>query len=166
MRHSSSVTRPAPRRTAILGLLATFAGFALLPCGVAAASITLFEPPLYHPASVNGQRASAPAPGRALPLGRSTVSVGRSKPLHSQRTPDSTTRRSSPGGHLALLLASLLGSAVNRCVCRTHVRPVSSPTRRIPHRSHNRSASSGPIRCSSPSSRLCPRPAPTSLGCS
>ena len=34
---------------------------------------------------------------------------------------------------------------------------VSSSTRRIPHRSYNRSARRGPTRCSSPSSRSCPR---------
>ena len=76
VRHSSSVTRPAPRRTAILGVLATFAGFALLPCGVAAASITLFEPPLFSAGpppgaglSVNGQSGVGGYPWKSAPPG-------------------------------------------------------------------------------------------------
>jgi hypothetical protein len=73
MRDCSSVTRPAPRRTAILGLLATFVGFALLPCGVAAASITLFEPILYHLGSVNGQMGVGPGPWKSAPLGANSV---------------------------------------------------------------------------------------------
>lgn len=55
MRHSSSVARPAPRRTAFAGALATFASFALLASGVAAAAThtTNFEG--LAPGSVNGQ---------------------------------------------------------------------------------------------------------------
>ena len=116
---------------------------------------------LSRPSSTLGpstdRAASAASPGRALPLARS-------RRVSQPQPTDSTTRRSSPT--LAVLPASLLGSAVNRCVCRTHVRLVSSPTRRIPHRSHNRSASCGPRRCSSPSSRSCPRCPPSSPDCS
>ena len=68
MRDSNSVTRPAPR-AAIVGVLATFVSFALLPCGVAAASITLFEQPLFHPGSVNGQSGVGGFPWKSAPLG-------------------------------------------------------------------------------------------------
>ena len=61
MRDSNSVTRPAPR-AAIVGLLATFVSFALLPGGVATASITLFEPILFDLGSVNGQMRQRPRP--------------------------------------------------------------------------------------------------------
>ena len=63
MRHSRSVTR------AIVGLLAAFVSFALLACGVAAASITLFEPPLFHPGSVNGQSGVGGFPWKSAPVG-------------------------------------------------------------------------------------------------
>ena len=63
MRHYRSVTR------AIVGLLAAFVSFALLACGVAAASITLFEPPLFHPGSVNGQSGVGGFPWKSAPLG-------------------------------------------------------------------------------------------------
>ena len=57
MRGSSSVTRRARRRTAILGLLATFVSFALLACGVAVADTVTsnFENPPFTQATVNGQ---------------------------------------------------------------------------------------------------------------
>ena len=130
VRDSNSVTRPAAR-AAIVGVLATFVSFALLPCGVAAASITLFEGPLFHPGSVNGQSGVGGFPWKSSPPGTINC-VDWPVATPQQLTQDSTTRRSSPT--LSLLLASLLGSAVNRCVCRTHVRLVSSSTRRIPHR--------------------------------
>ena len=63
MRHSRSVTR------AIVGVLATFVSFALLPGGVAAASITLFEPTLFHPGSVNGQSGVGGFPWKSAPIG-------------------------------------------------------------------------------------------------
>ena len=69
MRDSNSVTRPAPR-AAIVGVLATFVSFALLPGGVAAASITLFEPPLFRPGSVNGQSGVGGFPWKSAPLSR------------------------------------------------------------------------------------------------
>ena len=82
---------------------------------------------LRRPSSTLGpstdRAASAASPGRALHLGRS-------RRVTQPQPKDSTTRRSSPT--LSLLLASLLGSAINRCVCRTHVGRVSSSTRRIP----------------------------------
>ena len=63
MRYSRSVTR------AIVGLLTAFVSFAVLACGVAAASITLFEPPLFHPGSVNGQSGVGGFPWKSAPLG-------------------------------------------------------------------------------------------------
>ncbi len=143
--------------------LAAAVSIFLLVSGVAAASITLFEPLLFRLGSVNGQMGVGPGPWKSSPPGTITVSIGRSQPPQ-QLTQDSTTRRLSPAP--PLLPAILLGSASNRCVCRTHVRLVSSPTRRIPHRSHYRSVRRGSIRCSSPSSRLCPRRPPTSPDCS
>jgi uncharacterized repeat protein (TIGR01451 family) len=78
VRHSTSAIRPARRRTAIVGVLATFAS-AWLACGVAAADTvaTDFEAPAFQPASVNGQPVNAPprwksaVPGNipSLPLG-------------------------------------------------------------------------------------------------
>ena len=53
--------------------LATAASVALLVSGVATASITLFEAPLFHLGSVNGQSGVGGFPGRALPLGRSLL---------------------------------------------------------------------------------------------
>ena len=55
MRHSSSVSRPAPRRTAIMGLLATFVSFALLAPGVAVAATHTTDFEGLAPVSVNGQ---------------------------------------------------------------------------------------------------------------
>ena len=63
VRHSRSVTR------AIVGSLAAFVGFAVLACGVAQASITLFEPPLFHPGSVNGQSGVGGFPWKSAPPG-------------------------------------------------------------------------------------------------
>ena len=68
MRDSNRLTRPAPR-AAIVGVLATLVSFALLPGGVAAASITLFEDPLFHPGSVNGQSGVGGFPWKSAPLG-------------------------------------------------------------------------------------------------
>ena len=72
VRDSNSVTRPAPR-AAIVGVLATFVSFALLPGGVAAASITLFEQPLFHLGSVNGQSGVGGFPWKSAPTGRDSV---------------------------------------------------------------------------------------------
>ena len=63
VRRSRSVTR------AIVGSLAGFAGFALLACGVAAASITLFEPTLFRVGSVNGQTGVGGAAWKSSPVG-------------------------------------------------------------------------------------------------
>ena len=63
VRHSRSVTR------AIVGSLAAFVSFALLPGGVAAASITLFERPLFLPGSVNGQNSVGGFPWKSAPVG-------------------------------------------------------------------------------------------------
>ncbi len=68
MRDSNRLTRPAPR-AALVGVLATFVSFALLPGGVAAASITLFEQPLFHPGSVNGQSGVGGFPWKSSPTG-------------------------------------------------------------------------------------------------
>ena len=51
----------------MVGLLATFVS--LLACGVAAASITLFEPPLFHLGSVNAQSGVGGFPWKSAPLG-------------------------------------------------------------------------------------------------
>ena len=50
-------------------MLATAVSMALLMCGVAAASITLFEPPLFHPGSINGQSGVGGFPWKSAPLG-------------------------------------------------------------------------------------------------
>jgi hypothetical protein len=52
-----------------LMVLATAASMALLVSGVAAASITLFEAPLFHPGSVNGQSGVGGFPWKSAPLG-------------------------------------------------------------------------------------------------
>ena len=49
--------------------LAMAASMALLVSGVAAASITLFEPPLFHPGSVNQQSGVGGFPWKSAPLG-------------------------------------------------------------------------------------------------
>ena len=55
MRDSGSSPRPAPRRTAIVGLLAAFASFALLAPGVAVAATHTSDFEGLTPGSVNGQ---------------------------------------------------------------------------------------------------------------
>ena len=67
MGRSSSVTRPALPRTAIVGLLATCVSIALLPCGVAVADTvtTTFDAPTFHLGSVNGQPFGLPSPPAA-----------------------------------------------------------------------------------------------------
>ncbi len=69
MRHASRSTRSAA--PVIVGVLAAFAGFAVLTCGVAAASITLFEQPLFHtvPGSINGQSGVGGFPWKSAPPG-------------------------------------------------------------------------------------------------
>jgi len=52
-----------------LMVLAAAASMALLVSGVAAASITLFEPPLFHPGTVNGQSGVGGFPWKSAPLG-------------------------------------------------------------------------------------------------
>ena len=49
--------------------LAAAVSMVLLVSGVAAASITLFEPPLFHLGSVNGQSGVGPVPWKSAPLG-------------------------------------------------------------------------------------------------
>ena len=53
----------------MLMMLATAVSMALLTCGVAAASITLFEEPLFHPGSVNGQSGVGGFPWKSAPPG-------------------------------------------------------------------------------------------------
>ena len=53
----------------MLMVLATAVSMSLLACGVAAASITLFEPPLFHPGSVNGQSGVGGFPWKSAPPG-------------------------------------------------------------------------------------------------
>ena len=66
MHHSRRVTR------AIAGLLAGFVSFALLACGVAAASITLFEPPLFITGSVHEQSGVGGVDWKSSPPGAIT----------------------------------------------------------------------------------------------
>ena len=95
VRHSSSVTRPAPLRTAIVGLLAAFVSFALLPCGVAAADTvtTDFEsfqacsppqPVFVATCTVDGQdgwKSALPGQiGPSLPIGYDQQVVGNHLP--------------------------------------------------------------------------------------
>ena len=56
VRRSSSVTRPALLRLAIVGSLATFAGIALLACPVALADAITTNFENITPGSVNGQQ--------------------------------------------------------------------------------------------------------------
>ena len=53
----------------MLTVLATAVSISLLACGVAAASITLFESPLFHPGSVNGQSGVGGFPWKSAPPG-------------------------------------------------------------------------------------------------
>jgi uncharacterized repeat protein (TIGR01451 family) len=53
----------------MLTVLATAVSISLLACGVAAASITLFEPPLFHLGSVNEQSGVGGFPWKSAPLG-------------------------------------------------------------------------------------------------
>ena len=53
----------------MLMVLATAVSMVLLVCGAAAASITLFEPPLFHLGSVNGQSGVGAGPWRSAPPG-------------------------------------------------------------------------------------------------
>ena len=50
-------------------VLATAVSISLLACGVAAASITLFEAPLFHLGSVNGQSGVGGFPWKSAPPG-------------------------------------------------------------------------------------------------
>jgi uncharacterized repeat protein (TIGR01451 family) len=52
----------------MLMVLATVVSMVLLVCGAAAASITLFEPILFHLGSVNGQMGVGPGPWKSAPL--------------------------------------------------------------------------------------------------
>ena len=51
----------------VLMVLATAVSMSLLACGVAQASITLFEPPLFHLGSVNGQSGVGGFPWKSGP---------------------------------------------------------------------------------------------------
>ena len=84
-----AVHRSRSATRAIVGLLAASVSFALLACGVAAASITLFEPPLFHPGSVNGQSGVGGFPWKSAPPGAIPS-------CHPIPRSDTTTRRSSP----------------------------------------------------------------------
>ena len=53
----------------MLLVLATAVSMALLPGGVAAASITLFEPLFFHLGSVNGQSGVGAVPWKSSPTG-------------------------------------------------------------------------------------------------
>ena len=53
----------------MLMVLATAVSMALLTCGVATASITLFEPTLFRLGSVNGQSGVGGFPWKSAPLG-------------------------------------------------------------------------------------------------
>ena len=64
----------------MLTVLATAVSISLLACGVAAASITLFEPPLFHTGSVNGQSGVGGVHWKSSPTGAINCLVGRSPP--------------------------------------------------------------------------------------
>ena len=53
----------------MLMVLTTAVSMVLLVCGVAAASITLFESPLFHPGTVNAQSGVGGFPWKSAPLG-------------------------------------------------------------------------------------------------
>jgi uncharacterized repeat protein (TIGR01451 family) len=53
----------------MLMVLTTAVSMVLLVCGAAAASITLFEAPLFHPGTVNGQSGVGGFPWKSAPLG-------------------------------------------------------------------------------------------------
>ena len=145
VRDSKSVTRPAPR-AAIVGVLATFVSFALIPCGVAAAVVTNFE--TFTIGTVDGQGGLplAAQPWKsARPWGDPGVGVLPTDSMTSRLCPINLSFR-----------PRRLRSECSRCVCRTHVRRVSSPTRRIPAGFYHQPARSGTIRCSPPSSRSSP----------
>ncbi len=94
----------------MLMVLAAAVSMVLLVCGVAAASITLFEAPLFHLGSVNGQSGVGGFPWKSAPPG----AIPSCNP-----TPTLGQYDQEVVANMALLLASLLGSAVSRCVCRT-----------------------------------------------
>ena len=83
MRHSSSVSRAARPRKAMVGLLATLVSIALLPCAVALADTveTNFESPTFHTGSVNGQdgwKSAVPGDIPSLPNGYDQAVVANS----------------------------------------------------------------------------------------
>ena len=73
----------------MLTVLATAVSITLLACGVAAASITLFEAPLFHPGSVDGQSGVGGFPWKSAPPGAIPS-------CNPDPTEDTTTKRSSP----------------------------------------------------------------------
>ena len=120
--------------------LAAAVSMVLLVSGVAAASITLFEPPLFHLGSVNGQSGVGGGAWKSAPLGAIPACV-----------PTPTIRTVRPGGRRQHCRSSWRASWVRQSIVayvERMWRLVSSSTRRIPHRSYNRSARRGPIRCS------------------
>lgn len=76
VRRSSSVTRPASARRAIVGSLATFAGIALLVCPVALADTVATSFENFNTGTVNGQHGWKSAPPGAIPSCNPTPSGG------------------------------------------------------------------------------------------
>ena len=66
--------------------LAAAVSMALLVSGVAAASITLFEPLLFHLGSVNGQMGVGPGPWKSAPLGAINRRLAGPNPPQPPRT--------------------------------------------------------------------------------
>jgi hypothetical protein len=137
--------------------LAAAVSMALLVSGVASASITLFEPILFHLGSVNGQMGVGPGRWKSAPVGAIPACVP--TPTNGQYDQVVVVNTVAPPGEPPGFGSQSLRMS-NACASGEFSNQTYS------HRSHNRSASSGSIRCSSPSSRLCPRPPPTSPDCS
>ena len=138
--------------------LAAAVSMALLVSGVAAASITLFEPPLFHLASVNGQSGVGGFPWKSAPLG--AIPSCNPIPTLGQYDQAVVANTVAPTGEPPGFGSQSLRMS-NACASGEFFYQTYSP-----HGATSRSARRGPIRCSSPSSRLCPRRPPTSPDCS
>ena len=117
----------------MLLVLATAVSMALLPGGVAAASITLFEPPLFHPGSVNGQSGVGGFPWKSAPTWRDSVGCNPT-PTYGQYDQEVVADSGAPPGDPPGFGSQSL--RMSNALCDL----VSSSTRRIRHGSHYRSA--------------------------
>ena len=108
--------------------LAAAVSMALLVSGVAAASITLFEPPLFHLGSVNGQSGVGPGPWKSAPLG--AIPSCNPTPTQGQYDQEVVANTVAPPGE-----PPGFGTSIVAYVERMW-ELVSSSTRRIPQGSH------------------------------